>query len=366
MRGCAGRLHVRVSDQAPPLDALVDRLFDEKPDGFVTARNDLAKALRRSGRKAEADQVKKLSKPNIAVWLANQWARKHPALMHHLLSAVDVLRSLQTCGEDAPDHRTAQARLAEARAEERRVLEALEAAGMEILAAAGTKASAAIVARSLKTARAAAAHPDRRAVLKSGRLQDEVENSGFAGLADAMPAVDLSALRARRRAAEAPATPPERPRPFAPVNLDTLRNRTRHEAPKSADAPQASNLVDHPEAPDDPQGNLSAARPRTTAEKHAIAIRPALEDQVVESPPDSEILAQREKIARLSRAAEEQFERVAALTIAADQAQAARDAADRRLQRARDEQTTAENQLSEARAQLSAARLTLDALTRSD
>ncbi len=175
-------------------DGLIDALYGKKPHEFVAARNELAKQLRLSGHKTEAQAVKKLSKPSMPAWLVNQWARQQPALLSSLVAALDALRGAQrtTAGDRRP--------LADLRAQERAALDAL-AGAVPAPAEGDTPLSAATIERALKTARAAAAHPHHRSILMQGRLTEEVVEAGFEGLGDdVMSTVDAQAVQLRREA----------------------------------------------------------------------------------------------------------------------------------------------------------------------
>ena len=60
---------------APDLEDEVDRLYGLPLEEFTPARNELAKRLRKDGRKAEAARVGELAKPSLALWTVNQLAR---------------------------------------------------------------------------------------------------------------------------------------------------------------------------------------------------------------------------------------------------------------------------------------------------
>lgn len=62
----------------------VDALADVAPEEFIAARDELVKQLKGEGKTAEAADVKKLRKPTVAQWIADQ-VRRHSG-------AVDELR----------------------------------------------------------------------------------------------------------------------------------------------------------------------------------------------------------------------------------------------------------------------------------
>lgn len=63
-----------------------DDLADVPPEEFVAARDELAKRLKAEGKGTEAAEVKKLRKPTVTQWIADQVRRHHPG-------EVDALRT---------------------------------------------------------------------------------------------------------------------------------------------------------------------------------------------------------------------------------------------------------------------------------
>ncbi len=170
-------------DNLESTDTLVDALFAGPPHRFIPGRDDLAKRLVNAGREADAAEVKKLSKPPVSVWLVNQWARRQPALLDRLLTALDHQRQ----GEHgAVDHE----QVLQARSSERAIVEAFEAVGADILSEAGVLTSRATVDRAMKTLRMAAAYPATRTALTAGRLTEELGETSLSGTL-ARPSTDL-------------------------------------------------------------------------------------------------------------------------------------------------------------------------------
>jgi len=139
--------------------------------------------LSKAGRPDAAEEVKKLAKPSIPVWTANQLARREPGEVRALLRSAEELRKAQQRalsgkGSDLQD------RLAE----QRRSVRALAHLGRDILADEGRAVSDAIVERIAKTLDAAALDEGSRFLLRAGRLTDELEPPGFEALAGMAPA----------------------------------------------------------------------------------------------------------------------------------------------------------------------------------
>jgi hypothetical protein len=77
------------------LDTRIDALYQGPLDGFVEARQALAKALRSEGRRDLAEQVKGLGKPSVTAWAVNQaWWHARQAF-EHMLEAGKRLLALQ-------------------------------------------------------------------------------------------------------------------------------------------------------------------------------------------------------------------------------------------------------------------------------
>jgi hypothetical protein len=179
----------------PDVEQELDRLYALPLEEFTSSRNDLARRLAKAGRKDAADEVKKLPKPSVPVWTANQLARREPGEVRALLRSAEDLRKAQ---QRALSGRGAQD-LAKRVDEQRRAVRALARLGRDILASEGRSVSDAIVDRIAKTLEAAALDDASRFLLRAGRLTEELEPPGFDALAGLAPA----AGRAKKPAPEA-------------------------------------------------------------------------------------------------------------------------------------------------------------------
>ena len=79
----------------PSLPPAARDLFALDPDGFIAARDALAKELRDDGDAETAVAVKALRRPTVAAWAANQAARSDPELVQELLDAGERLAGAQ-------------------------------------------------------------------------------------------------------------------------------------------------------------------------------------------------------------------------------------------------------------------------------
>ena len=155
-------------------------------------RNDLARRLGKAGRSDAAAEVKKLAKPSVAVWTANQLARREPGELRALLRSAEELRKAQQRALRGKGGSELQDRLRE----QHRAARALARLGRDLLAAEGRSVSDAIVERIAKTLEAAALDEGSRFQLRAGRLTEELEPPGFEVLAGMTPALQ-SAKRGR-------------------------------------------------------------------------------------------------------------------------------------------------------------------------
>ena len=103
------------------------------------------KRLGKAGQEDAAAEVKKLAKPSIPVWTANQLARREPGELRALLRSAEDLRKAQEKALAGKGVADLQKRLDE----QRRAVRALAKLGRHILADEGRAVSVAIVERIL-------------------------------------------------------------------------------------------------------------------------------------------------------------------------------------------------------------------------
>jgi hypothetical protein len=155
----------------------IDRLYGLPLDEFTRARDELARRLRAEGDGEHAAEIKQLRKPSVPAWVVNRLARQRELDVQRLLRAGEQLAGAQA---GAMRGESGDAFL-QARRDEQQALEALAAGAREILAEAGRGDAA--LDRVLATLRAGSLTEDGRALLKSGRLTEELEPPGFEALA---------------------------------------------------------------------------------------------------------------------------------------------------------------------------------------
>jgi len=158
-----------------------DHLYGLPLDEFTRARDELAREIRQEGDAARAAEIKQLRKPSVPAWVVNRLARQRELDMQRLVKAGEQLAGAQA-GAMRGESGDAFLR---ARRDEQHALEALAEGAKEILAEAGRGAAA--LDRVLATLRAGSLTEDGRALLKSGRLTEELEPPGFEALAGLAP-----------------------------------------------------------------------------------------------------------------------------------------------------------------------------------
>jgi hypothetical protein len=162
-----------------------------------------------------ATRIGELKKPTVSAWLVNQLARSRELDVQRLIKAGEALEQAQrdAMSGEATDFDTA-------RRDEGDAIRRLSEAAKELQPSAST----AMLDRVAKTLRAAAASSDGRALLKQGRLEEDLEPPGFEALAGLAAPASLTARKRR--------TAPSARRPTR--REETLRRR-KEEADEKAE-----------------------------------------------------------------------------------------------------------------------------------
>jgi hypothetical protein len=77
------------------IDAVVRRLYEAPPDGFVAARAAAIEDARRAGDRDAAKRLAALKKPTVAAWVVNLVALRRPELIEELVALATALRAAQ-------------------------------------------------------------------------------------------------------------------------------------------------------------------------------------------------------------------------------------------------------------------------------
>ena len=174
-------------------------------DEFTRARDELARELRRAGKKEAADEVKALRKPPVSAWTVNQAARRHPQEMKALVKAGDELRKAQRQAVSGRDPDV----LREATNRHRERLDELATIARRELGADG-----ATLQRVVQTLRSASVDKEASKGLLAGTLTGDVEQAGFGSLLSVVPP---SSARPRTRSRpQAKPKPTRKPKPEPP------------------------------------------------------------------------------------------------------------------------------------------------------
>jgi hypothetical protein len=167
----------------PELESELDELFGRPLAEFTSARNELARRLKKAGQDDAAARVQALKKPSVPVWAVNQLARRHPDEVEELVSAGEKLRKAQEAAFQGGGREAVR----EATAAERTAARTLTRLAHELLEAEGRPATRAVTDRIGSLLRAAAVNPEAGELLAAGRLTEEVESTGFGAVAGIAP-----------------------------------------------------------------------------------------------------------------------------------------------------------------------------------
>lgn len=180
---------------AQKVEREADELYAIPLADFTQARDELARRLRKEGRRADADAVKALRKPTAAAWALNQLARRRRKDVERLLAAGKRLRKAHEGLLSGGDRSALQ----DASAAERELVDTLTRDATAVAAEAGTASSTALDERIRNTLHAAALEEQTAADLAAGRMVREREAVGMFGAATAAPATTSKARTADKR-----------------------------------------------------------------------------------------------------------------------------------------------------------------------
>jgi predicted ribosome quality control (RQC) complex YloA/Tae2 family protein len=150
-------------------DEELDALYALPLDQFTAARNELAKSRKDA-------ELRKLPKPSVPAWAVNQLVRREPKLVEELLQHGEALQK-QTLKGSVEALRDSQRR-------ERETVRELVSRAEQLL----ERPSAQTLERISATLTAGAQSDAGREALRSGRLAEELEPTGFEALAGMAPA----------------------------------------------------------------------------------------------------------------------------------------------------------------------------------
>jgi hypothetical protein len=292
---------------------VADDLYALPPDEFTRARNERAKALRKEGKREEADAVKELRKPTVAAWALNQLARRRAKGVERLLAAGEELRAAQEELLAGGDRKAFQS----AATKERDEVAGLTDEAAELAAEAGERPTPALREKISETLHAAALDEETGEELRAGRLvRERAAIGGFGGMTAAPPA------RGRERKA------PKESKAGSSGDARERRASNGGKAPGSG--------AKRGKASDDGAKRRADAERRKTAERRAEAER----RQRLAAARTDERHARRELVAA-EKATEHAETRAEAARVHAEEATARAKTTAERLKEARRERTAA-------------------------
>ena len=202
---------------------------------FTTARNALAKRLKKEGHTREAE-VKELKKPSLSAWAVDQLFAQEPRPMAAFIGAGERARAAQRKAVAGGDPKALRDLLATIRGEVAR----LTGRGVELLAETEKAPGEAIVDRLRTNLEALALDPEAAPVASRGWLDEDLKPPGF----EVMAALQVAASRGaplRGPGPSAAATAAGRPRAAAPAPARTsARDDAAKGAPQRAAKPLAT------------------------------------------------------------------------------------------------------------------------------
>ncbi|MEO8694597.1 MAG: hypothetical protein ABI658_13825 [Acidimicrobiales bacterium] len=222
-------------------DDELHELYAARPADFVRVRNDLARRLRKEGRRDDAEDATKLRRPPVTAAALNQVARETPQLIEALLDEGARLRDAmqRAIQGNAVDVRPAQAA-------ERRAADAVVAAARHHLEPLGQRDTDAAAQRINNTVRAAALDDSLAQRLRQGILESDAVASGFGfgGLEFDEGSLATAPPKKRLRLVETPAPSPnddhEQEREAA-ARIAALRAEAEQRAAEAADLASAAD-----------------------------------------------------------------------------------------------------------------------------
>jgi hypothetical protein len=167
----------------------IEELYSVPLKEFTSARNAKAAALKAAGHGAEAKALRRLGRPTVSLWAANQLARLVPNKVSHFIDLVQQVRRKQLSGPRLT---------AEVTQTQRTELTALTNRAAEALREAGYRPSPAALGRISNTLLGAAVDRHLAEDLRHGRLTAELPPPGFEVLAGVRAGADLQVLRGGR------------------------------------------------------------------------------------------------------------------------------------------------------------------------
>jgi hypothetical protein len=235
-----------VTDVPADLDAAADELYGGLPQDFTGRRDQLAKAVRASGDRDLAAEIKALRRPTVAAWLVDLAVHENVAELQELLDVGERLREAQaSLSGDLMRELSAQRQHLE-----RSVLQRVK----EIAAQRGQDVAPQAAVEVEETLRAALADPKAALAVASGHLTRALSYAGLGEVdIEAATATPLQEPSKRRQA------PRERDRTRA-RDKDQERDKDRGRGRRGTERPAPADPAKSKAEDDDTQARARELR----------------------------------------------------------------------------------------------------------
>lgn len=311
----------------------IDALYQRPLAEFTAARNELARALAKSGARDESTRVKALVKPTVTPWAVNQVYWQARSIWDRLMQAGETLRTTQVAALERPGTTEAQVRQVRERVREATTAhrEAINDAvhqAVRVASQSSTHLATDQVARMLESLSLAPQPPS-----PTGRFTEVIGPAGFEALANVTPGASPLAFLALAAGAgtQGNASPAGRmgqagrAHGAGPAGQAGKAGKFDKTKKKTTDALKASELEDEEKA----------------ARQHALLVQAA-----------GEALGRAQQVERQARTAEAQArDAVTDAELALTQARRALTDAERETRKAADQRQAAEAALEQVRQQ---------------
>jgi hypothetical protein len=193
--------HEQMAKDSQKTDQRLDELYRDHPEGFTAGRNELAKDLRASGDRDEAERVKRLRRPSAAAWLVNRVAIDSPETMDAFGEASEELEKAQSRAVEGKQGAATELRAAAARERDAvaAVLEEAERSARGV----GHPPNARTLELVADTLRAASGDGEFRKRVRAGRLERERTAATLGTVPDKVPFRRRVGSEKRREVAQA-------------------------------------------------------------------------------------------------------------------------------------------------------------------
>jgi hypothetical protein len=175
---------------ATAFDDSVHELYQLRPDGFVEARDALAKDLKARGDRDASDAIKRFKRPAATAWAVDRLAADDPGTLAELFAANDRLRAVM-----AGSGKETRERFRAASDERQRIVTRLTERAGSILEDAGLPAGRSNLDRIASTLMATATDEAGADLIRAGILDQDLSAAGGFGGAFGAPLRDADEPR---------------------------------------------------------------------------------------------------------------------------------------------------------------------------